>query len=223
MYASQNRTFLSHVPLQMFYLRRLRMEFLTPYRPIFFRPFPMIRKKIYFILGHKYFFFWHFLKKHKIVRIAACLFDRLMHNMTKSPILWLLLMFYIYVILKSFRYALFKKLVYDYKKIRITCNKIAITYKLYFNNLNGVGDRVNKRVYKFRCTWTIIYGMYIKFIDRALYLLIIMRLTIFAIILQSELSWMTQRYSSLMSEKSKLLLRNLPIFQIEPHGRITDE
>lgn len=136
-----------------------------------------------------------------------------MHNMTKSPILWLLLMFYIYDILKSFRYALFKKLVYDYKKIRITCNKIAITYKLYFNNFkNEVGDRVNKRVYKFRCTWTIIYGMYIKFIDRALYLLIIMRLTIFAIILQSELSWMTQRYSSLMSEKSKLLLRNLPIF-----------
>lgn len=56
-------------------------------------------------------------------------------------------MFYIYDILKSFRYALFKKLVYDYKKIRITCSKIAITYKLYFNNLNGVGDRVNKRVY----------------------------------------------------------------------------
>lgn len=98
-------------------------------------------------------------------------------------------MFYIYDILKSFRYALFKKLVYDYKKIRITCNKIAITYKLYFNNFkNEVGDRVNKRVYEFRCTWTIINGMYIKFIDRALYLLIIMRLTIFAIILQSELS-----------------------------------
>lgn len=56
--------------------------------------------------------------------------------------------------------------------------------------------------------------MYIKFIDRALYLLIIMRLTIFAIILQSELSGNDTKILIPDVQKSKLLLRNLPIFQI---------